>query len=86
MLQHWSLAHAIWHVTCPLALITWEVMGAKHDKVKKTQGLGQTRLRETNSSSTLVLLGNVMLGIQLSFSSYPPSTLGNQGEGTGYQT
>jgi hypothetical protein len=38
MLQHWSLAYAIWHVTYPLALITWEVMGAKHDKVKKTQG------------------------------------------------
>jgi hypothetical protein len=29
---------------CPLVLVTWEVMGAKHDKVKKYGAKG--RLRE----------------------------------------
>jgi len=32
------LAHATQHVICPLVLTTWEVMGAKHDKVEKKQG------------------------------------------------
>jgi hypothetical protein len=31
---------------CPLVLITWEFMGAKHDKVKKIWGKGQIEAKK----------------------------------------
>jgi hypothetical protein len=34
--------------------MTWEVMGAKHDKVKKTQGKGQTK-GKTFQQESLIL-------------------------------
>jgi hypothetical protein len=46
------LAHVgTWHVTRPLVLVTWEVMGAKHDKAEKNRAKG--RLKEKNCSSTI---------------------------------
>jgi hypothetical protein len=34
--------HATRHVICPLVLVIWKVMGAKHEKVGKKKGNGQT--------------------------------------------
>jgi hypothetical protein len=49
--------------------VTWEVMGVKHDKVKKNRAKG--RLRRKNCSSTaLTTEANVMLGD----TRCPPST------------
>jgi len=42
-----AFMHATRHVICPLVLVIWKVMGAKHEKVgkkkkKKKKGNGQT--------------------------------------------
>ncbi len=40
-----AFMHATRHVMCPLVLVTWKVMGVKHEKVgekKKFKGNGQT--------------------------------------------
>jgi len=40
---------------CPLVLVTWEVMGAKHDKVKKIWGKGQIEAKKIAARGIICL-------------------------------
>jgi hypothetical protein len=49
----------------PFVLITWEVMGVKHDKVEKKQGKGQTKGKIYNSALLLTVLTTMGIYVML---------------------
>lgn len=71
--------HATRHVMCPLVLVTWKVMGAKHEKVggkKNLKGNGQRegkKMHHCSCTDCINNYGHVYLGEEcttLQFSSF----------------
>jgi hypothetical protein len=50
-----AFIHATRHVMCPLVLVTWKVMGAKHEKVGK-RNFKKGQWAERGEKNALLLL------------------------------